>query len=81
MIRQYLSGTINDPKTQGEQKIQLTTTINCISSKKFDETHTMHSDTYISKSNNIKIMIGDKTDEIIEELFESLLERYQEVLR
>ena len=40
----------------------------------------MHSDTYISKSNNIKIMIADKTDEIIEELFESLLERYQEVL-
>ena len=29
-IRQYLSGTINDPKTQGEQKIQLTTTINSI---------------------------------------------------
>ena len=33
-----------------------------------------------SKSDNIEIMMGSQTDEIIEELFESLLQRYQEVL-
>ena len=36
---------------------------------------TMH-----SKSNNIEIMIGNETDETIEELFESLLQKYQKGL-
>ena len=31
-----------------------------------------------TKSDNIKIMMGSETDEIIEEHFESLLQRYQE---
>ena len=30
-----------------------------------------------SKSNNLEIMINDKTDEVIEELFQSLIENYQ----
>ena len=30
-----------------------------------------------SRSDNIEIMIGDKTDEIIKEIFQSLLTRYQ----
>ena len=29
-----------------------------------------------TKSDNMEIMMGSETDEIIEELFESLLERY-----
>ena len=33
-----------------------------------------------SKSDNIEIMKGSETDKIIEELFESLLQRYQEGL-
>ena len=33
-----------------------------------------------TKSNNIEIMMGNETDEIIEELFESLLQKYQEGL-
>ena len=51
--------------------------INFISSKDSEETRTMH-----TKSNNIDmiIMIGNKTDEIIKKLFESLLQRYQEGL-
>ena len=32
------------------------------------------------KSNNIEIMMGNETDEINEELFESLLQKYQEGL-
>ena len=50
-------------------------TINFISSKNSDETRNMH-----TKSNNIEIMVGSETDKIIEELFKSLLKRYQEGL-
>ena len=49
--------------------------INFISSKDSDETRTMH-----TKSNNVEILIGSKTDEIIEDLFESFLQKYQEGL-
>ena len=92
MIRPYLTNIINDNKiqgkwkvnsgnkvidykTQGEWKIQLTMIVNFISSKDSDEICTMH-----TKSNNIEIMMGSETDEIIKELFESLLQRYQEGL-
>ena len=47
--------------------------INFISSKDSGETRTMD-----AKSNNIDIMVGSKTDDVIKELFESFLERYQE---
>ena len=40
-----------------------------------DETHIMH-----RKSNDIEIMIGSDTNEVTEELFKSLLQRYQESL-
>ena len=39
-----------------------------MSSKNSNETRTMH-----SKSNNIEILIGNETDEIIEERFDSLV--------
>ena len=73
MIRPYLSNIINDHKTQGEWKIQLTITINFISSKDSDEARIMHIKNLITE-----IMMGSETDEIIEELFESLLQKYQE---
>ena len=72
---------INDHKTQGEWRIHsgntiITMAINFISSTKHsDETHTMH-----TKSNNAEIMMASETDEIMEELFKSLLQRYQEGL-
>ena len=40
-----------------------------------DETRTIH-----TKSNNAEIMMGSETDEIIEDLFESILQKYQEGL-
>ena len=49
--------------------------INFISSKDSEETSTVH-----TKSNNVEIMMGSETDEIIEELFKSLLQKYQEGL-
>ena len=75
MIRRYLSDIINVHKTQDQGKIKLTMEINFISSKDSNETHTMH-----TKSDDIKIMIDNETDEIIKKLFESLLQKYQERL-
>ena len=94
MIKPYLRDIINDHKTQkvlkvhsgnkvihyettlGEWKIQLTMSINFISLKDdSDETRNMR-----TKSNNIEIMIGSEPDEIIEEVFKSLLQKYQEGL-
>ena len=50
-------------------------TINFISSKDSDEARTMH-----AKLDNIEIMTGSETDEVIEKLYKSLLQRYQEGL-
>ena len=75
MIRPYLSDMINDHRTQGEWKIQLTLSINFMSSKDSEETRTIH-----AKSHNVEIMMDSKTDEIIKELFKSLLQKYQEGL-
>ena len=73
--RIHSGNTITEHKTQSEWKIQLTVEINFVSSKDSDETRTMH-----AKSNNVEIMMGSKTNEIIEELFKSFVQRYQEGL-
>ena len=93
MIRPYLNDIINDHKTHevlkvhsgnkvidyettlGEWKIQLLMTISFVSSKDSDGIRTIH-----TKSDNIYIMMGYETDEIIEELFESLFPKFQEGL-
>ena len=49
--------------------------INFISSKDSGETRTMH-----NKSRNIEIMMGSETNDIFEELSESLLLNYQKEL-
>ena len=49
--------------------------INFISSKDSNETRTVH-----TKSGNIEMMIGNETNEVIEELFDSLLQKYQKGL-
>ena len=76
MIKPYLSDMINDHKTQGEQKIQLTMSINFMSSKNSEETHTVH-----TKTHNVEIMMSIETDEIIiKELFKSFFQKYQQGL-
>ena len=93
IIKPYLRDIINDHKTLGEwrihsgntitkhkyqsqRKIHLMMAINFISSKPdFDETRTMR-----TKSNNVEIMMGSETDEIIKEFFKSLWQRYEERL-
>ena len=74
-IRPYLRGMIDNHKAHSEWKIQLVLKINFISSLDTDEFREMY-----TKSNNIEIMNGTETNDIIKELFESFLRRYQEGL-
>ena len=77
LIEPYLRELINDYKNKGEWKIQLTAQINFISLRPgSDETRVMH-----TRSINEEFMNGGNTDEIIKELFKSLLQRYQENLQ
>ena len=57
--------------------MQLTLEVNFISLKPgSDETRIMY-----TRSDNIEIMFGDDYDDIIEQLFESLLQKYEENLQ
>ena len=77
MIEPYLRELINDYKSKGEWKIQLTPQINFISLRPgSDETGVMH-----TKSNNEEFMNDSDMDEIIKEPFKSILQRYQENLQ
>ena len=77
LIVPYLTDMINDYKTKGEWKIQLTGEINFTSLKPdSDETRIMH-----TKSDNEEIMAGSDTNDVIKELFKSFLQRYQEGLQ
>ena len=62
-------------KLKVSSNIQLTMQINLISSKDSDETRIMH-----TKSSNIEIIIGSEKSDIIEELWQSLLQNYQKGL-
>ena len=76
MIEPYLVNMINDYKNKGEWIIQLTAEINFISFKRDSiETRIMH-----TKSDNLEIMIGSDKNEVIEDLFKSLLQSFQENL-
>ena len=77
LIEPYLANMINDYKSKGEWKIQLTAEIDFTSLKPdSDETRIMH-----TKSDNTEIVIGSDTNEVIKELFKSFLQRYQEGLQ
>ena len=62
----------NNSMTQGEWKIQLIMfllkILKCFCSKDSEETRTVH-----TKSDNIETMIENETEEIIRELFQSLI--------
>ena len=73
-LRVHSDNKIIDSKDQfdSEWKIQVTMQINVISSKDVEETRTMS-----TKSDNVEIVMGNKTNDITKELRESLLQRYQ----
>ena len=77
LIEPYLRELINYYRNKDEWKIQLTAQINFISLRPgSDETCVMH-----TRSVNEEFMNGSDTDEVIKELFKSLLQRYQENLQ
>ena len=74
LIEPCLRELINNHKNKGEWKTQLTAQISFIYLRPgSDETRVMH-----TRSVNKEFMNGSDTDEIIKELFKSLLQRYQE---
>ena len=64
-------------KLKGEWKVQLTIEVNFASLKPgSDVARIMY-----TRSDNVEIMFGDDNDDIIEQLFESLLQKYEENLQ
>ena len=89
MIRPYLRDLLNKHKLtieltnkeidsgteRGEWKIQLVMQDNCISSKDFEETRTTY-----SASKLVEIFMGSNTDDAIDKIFDTLLQRFQEAM-
>ena len=77
LIEKYLRELIEEYKLKGEWKVQLTIEVNFISLKPgSDETRIMY-----TRSDNVEIMFGDDNNDIIEQLFELLLQKYEENLQ
>ena len=84
MIRPYLRDLINDHKptmelnnnnnddNRSEWKIQLSMHNSCISTRKFEETRTIH-----TKSEPLEIFMGSDTENVIDKPFNTLLQRFQ----
>ena len=60
---------------KGEWKIQLSIRVIFVSFTDATETHDMH-----TKSDNVTIMSGSETEDVINELFNTFCKRYQEGL-
>ena len=77
----HSGNTITEHKIQGERNIHLIMAINFISSKDFKDSKNSDKTLFLHfRSDNIEIMMGSETDEISEDLYESFLRRYQELL-
>ena len=74
-IKPYLKGMIDDYKSIGEWKIQITMRIIFISFIDKNETQVTH-----TKSDNVEIMNGTGTSDAINKLINSFIKRYQEGL-
>ena len=77
LIRPYLEDLINAKKDKGEWKLQLMAQISFVSLKLgSDETRLMH-----TRSVSMEFMSGSETEGIIESLYRSLLQNYQDNLQ
>ena len=75
IFRPYLRDMTDNNKARGGWKIQLTMRIIFVSFIDANETREMH-----TKSDNITIMSGIETEDVINELFNTFRKRYQEGL-
>ena len=80
MIRPYLRDLINDHKAtvelnddtdRAEWKVQLTMQNSCISTKSFEETCTIY-----TKSEPVETFVGSDTEDVIDKLFNTILQRF-----
>ena len=62
----------NNNNNRAEWKIQLTMQNSCISTRSFEETRTIH-----TKSEPLEIFMGSYTEDVIDKLFNTLLQRFQ----
>ena len=77
MIKPYLNDLINVYKAKGEWKLQLSAEISFVSQNPdSDETHVMY-----TRSTPEEIMSGSETEEIVEKIIKSLLQKYQDNLQ
>ena len=75
LIEKHLRELLSYYKNKGEWKVQLIAEISFISLRPgSDETRIMH-----TRSDNEEFMNGNDTDEIIQGLFESFLQKYEEI--
>ena len=74
-IRPYWKDMIDNHKARGEWEIQLTMRIIFVSFTDANKSHEMH-----TKSDNVTIMSGIETEDVINELFNTFRKRYQEGL-
>ena len=74
-IKPFLKDMIDDYKFKGQWEIQIAMRIIFISFIDKNETQIMH-----TKSDNVEIMNGTDTSDAINELIDSFMKRYQEVL-
>ena len=89
MIKPYLKDLINDhipvmelgkeednsDTVRGEWKVQLVMQNNCISTKDFEETRTIY-----SASKSVEILMGSHTDDVIDRLFDTTLQKFQQAI-
>ena len=77
LIKPYLEDLINEKKNKGEWKLQLTARTSFVSLKPdSDEARLMH-----TRSNSAEFMNVSETEEIIESLYRSLLQNYNDNLQ
>ena len=77
LMEKYLRELIEEYKLKGEWKVQLTIEVDFISLKPGSgEIRIMY-----TRSDNVEIMFRDDNDDIIEQHFESLLQKYEENLQ
>ena len=89
MIKPYLKDLINDhipvmelgkeednsDTVRGEWKVQLVMQNNCISTKDFEETRTIY-----SASKSVEVLMGSHTDDVIDRLFDTTLQKFQQAI-
>ena len=89
MIKPYLKDLINDhipvmelgneednsDTVSEEWKVQLVMQNNCISTKDFEETRTIY-----SASKSVEILMGSHTDDVIDRLFDTTLQKFQQAI-